>query len=80
MRGVPVSLIKSRLRRLEESKHAGRCPECGLAPHERRPPAVINEARPEMSFDGDPNERCGRCGHPLYTVMRVVYGDEGGRG
>jgi ribosomal protein S14 len=75
---MPVSLIKSRLRRLEESKHAGRCPECGLAPHERRPPAVINEEHPEKSFDGDPYERCARCGRPLYTVLRVVYEGEGG--
>jgi hypothetical protein len=45
---------------------------------------VIYEEHPEKGFDGDPNERCGRCGRPLYTVLRVVYDSpddaEGGGG
>ena len=38
--------------------------------------AVINEEHPEKGFDGDPAERCGRCGRFLYTVLRVVYDGE----
>jgi uncharacterized protein with PIN domain len=73
-----MSGLDVRLKRLEG--RGSRCPECGLAPDERRPPAVIYEERPEKkSFDGDPNERCSSCGRPLYTVLRVVYeGEEGG--
>jgi hypothetical protein len=74
-----VGSIDSRLQRLEGQGH--RCPECGLAPHERRPPALINEEHPDKSFDGDPYERCPECGRPLYTVLNVVYeGEEGGGG
>ena len=57
-----------------------RCPECGLAPDERRKVAVVYEEEPERSFDGDPAERCGRCGRFLYTVLRVVYDDAEGGG
>jgi DNA-directed RNA polymerase subunit RPC12/RpoP len=67
--------IDSRLRRLEEQGR--RCPECGLPPDGPREIAVINEEHPEESFDGDPEERCPRCGRSLYTVIRVVYSDEG---
>jgi hypothetical protein len=68
-----VGSIDSRLRRLEEQ--GGRCPECGLPPGGSFAGriAVINEKHPDKSFDGDPNERCGRCGRSLYTVLRVVY-------
>jgi predicted RNA-binding Zn-ribbon protein involved in translation (DUF1610 family) len=66
-----VGSIDSRLRRLEE--HGHRCPECGLAPGERRTIAVIYEEQPERSFQGDPNERCASCGRALYTVFNVVY-------
>ena len=72
--------LEGRLRRLEECQSGGRCPECGLAPDERRPIAVVNEEHPERSFDGDPGERCASCGLPLHTVLRVVYEDEGGGG
>ena len=72
-----MSGLDGRLRRLEES--GGRCPECGLTPDGHGRMAVINEERPEKSFDGDPDERCGRCRRFLYTVLRVVYDDvEGG--
>jgi hypothetical protein len=70
--------IDSRLRRLEERRH--RCPECGLTPDGQGRIAVINEERREKSFGGDPDERCGCCGRPLYTVLRVVYDDEEGGG
>ncbi len=63
--------IDSRLRRLQARGH--RCPECGLAPNGPRPIAVINEERPEESFEGDPHEACAGCGQPLYTVVQVVY-------
>ena len=72
--------IDSRLRRLEEQGH--RCPECGLTPDGSSAGriAVINEEHPDKSFDGNPDERCDRCGRSLYTVIRVVYGEQGGRG
>jgi hypothetical protein len=66
-----VGSIDSRLRRLEEEGSRA-CPECGLTPSERRPIAVIWEEQPERGFQGDPHERCSRCGHPLHTVLRVV--------
>ena len=70
--------IDSRLRRLEE--RGGSCPECGLSPNGHGYMAVIYEEHPEKSSDGDPDERCGRCGRPLYTVLRVVYDGEEGEG
>jgi hypothetical protein len=73
-----VGSIDSRLRRLEE--HGGLCPDCGLPPDGPRNIAVIDEERPEESFEGDPHETCARCGRPLYTVLRVVYNDEEGEG
>jgi hypothetical protein len=72
-----VSSIEGRLRRLEGR---GRCPECGLTPDGPGRIAVINEEHPDTSFDGDPDERCARCGRSLYTVLRVVYEDEEGGG
>jgi hypothetical protein len=69
-----VSSIEGRIRRLEGR---GRCPECGLTPDGPGRIAVINEEHPDKSFDGAPAERCGRCGRPLYAVIRVVYGEEG---
>jgi hypothetical protein len=71
-----VGSIESRSRRFEERR--GVCHECGLAPDGPRRIAVINEEHPERSFTGDSDERCGRCGRPLYTVLRV-YEEEGGR-
>jgi hypothetical protein len=74
--------IQGRLGRLEE--RGARCPDCGLAPGERREIAVINEEHPDKSLEGDPDEACVGCGQPLYCVLKVVYGspevDEGGRG
>jgi hypothetical protein len=74
--------IESRLRRLEERWSAGRCPECGLPPDGHGYIVLIDEEHSEKSFAGDPDERCGRCGRFLYTVIEVGYGspvgDEGG--
>jgi hypothetical protein len=78
--------IESRLRRLEERRSAGRCPDCGLLPPDGHGYTVlIDEAHPEKSFKGAPHERCKRCGRLLYFVIEVVYGDcrdyeEGGGG
>jgi hypothetical protein len=72
--------VSSRLERLEASARigpSGRCPECDLAPGERRPLAVIDEEHPDKGFGGDPHERCERCARPLYTVVRLVYEEEG---
>jgi hypothetical protein len=74
--------VSSRLRleRLEASARSGpsgRCPGCGRAPGERRPLAVIDEEHPDRGFGGDPHERCEHCGRHLYTVVRLVYEEEG---
>jgi len=62
-----MSFIRSRLRRVEEAAQRGPCPECGpVVYHE-------DEGRPERA-----DERCPRCGRPLWTVIKVVYEDEGG--
>ncbi len=73
-----MGFSRSRLRRLEGQ--GGICPECGFTPGGPGSIAVINEEHPDKSFDGDPDERCGRCGRPLYAVIRVVYGAEEGGG
>jgi hypothetical protein len=65
--------IEGRLRRLEERERGGTCPECGLPPEGHGYMVLIDEGHPEKSFKGDPYERCGRCGRPLYQVIRVVY-------
>ena len=79
-----MSSIKGRLRRLEERSCGGRCQECGLLPDGQGYIVLIDEKRPEESFDGDPDARCGRCGRHLYFVIRVVYDSpddaEGGGG
>jgi hypothetical protein len=66
-----VSRLDVRIAKLEE--RGGSCPECGLTPGERRKMAVVYEEDSERSFRGDPDERCPRCGRPLYTVLNVVY-------
>jgi hypothetical protein len=70
-----VGSIDSRLRRLEGQGH--RCSECGLTPDGPGRIAVIYDDDSDKGFDGDPDEKCGRCGRPLYTVIRVVYEDAG---
>jgi hypothetical protein len=68
-----VGSIDSRLRRLEERRSGGRCPDCGLTPDERREMAVVYEEDSERSFMGDPYEACAGRGQPLYCVFNVVY-------
>jgi hypothetical protein len=68
-------VARARLRRLEERIPRPGC-ECG--PHGHGRLAVIYDEEPEKGFQGDPDERCPRCDRPLYTVVRVVHGDEGG--
>jgi hypothetical protein len=79
-----VSLVRSRLRRLEERGYRGRCPECGLPPDRPGRIVLVNEGTPGEGFPDDPAERCGRCGRRLWCVIEVVYdspGDtEGGGG
>ena len=70
--------IEGRLRRLEERGRGAPCPECNLPPDGHGYLVLIDEEHPEKSFDGDPDERCGRCGRFLYTVIQVVYDEEGG--
>ena len=72
-----MSFSKSRLRCLEEHIRGGRCQECGLLPDGQGYIVLIDEKRPERSFDGDPDERCSRCGRYLWCVIRVVYEDAG---
>jgi hypothetical protein len=74
---VRAGEIEHRLRRLEGR---GGCQACGLPPDGPGRIAVISEEHPEESFDGDPNERCERCGRFVYTVIRVVYDDTEGGG
>jgi hypothetical protein len=49
----------------------------GLTPAAPRPFAVIYEEHPEKSFDGDPDEGCGRCGRALWCVIEIVYDSPG---
>ena len=73
-----MSSIQSRLRRLEERRRSGGCQGCKLPPDGPGYIVLIDEKRPEESFDGNPDERCGRCGRYLWFVIKVVYdGAEG---
>jgi hypothetical protein len=75
-----VSLIRSRLRRLEERGCGGRCPECDLPPDSPGRIVLVDDGSPGEDFPDDPGERCGRCGRRLWCVIEVVYDDEGGGG
>jgi hypothetical protein len=80
-----MSSVERRLKRLEKerARHSP-CPECGQPPDGPGYIVIIDGERPERSFDGDPDERCSRCGRYLWCVIRLVYesaGDtEGGGG
>jgi hypothetical protein len=71
-----VSFFGSRLRRVEANARkspTGRCPECGLPPDGTGRIVFTGEGAPGEGFQGDPEERCVRCGRFLYTVIMVVY-------
>ena len=72
-----MSFIEGRLRRLEGRMQGGRCPECGLTPHGPGRIVLIDDGTPAEGFPDDPAERCERCGRFLYTVIRLVYDEEG---
>ena len=74
--------FEGRLKRLEERGSGGICHECGYAPDEgtRRPIAAVYPNEPEESFQGDPHERCPRCGQGLYVVINVVREGHEGEG
>ncbi len=79
-----MSFIESKLRRLEERKHGGRCPECGLPPSGPGRIVLKDEGVPREGFPDDPEELCGRCGRRKWCVLQVVYDspavEEGGGG
>jgi hypothetical protein len=70
--------IRGRVRRLEERNRRGPSPECRLPPDNPGYVVWIDEERPEESFDGDPDERCGSCGRYVWCVIKVVYDDAEG--
>ena len=72
-----MSYIKGRLRRLEGRMQGGRCPECGLTPDGPGRLALIDDGTPAEGFPDDPEERCSRCGRPLWCVINIIYGEEG---
>ena len=72
-----MSFIKGRLRRLEGRMQEGRCPECGLSPDGPGRMVLIDDGTPAEGFPDDPEERCSRCGRPLWCVVRLVYSEEG---
>jgi hypothetical protein len=68
-----VGSVENRLRRLEDEGRRGSCPGCNLPPEGPGYIVLIDERHPETSFNGDPEERCGRCERLLYQVIKVVY-------
>ena len=72
-----MSFINGRLRRLEGRMQGGRCPECGLTPDGPGRIVLIDDGTPAEGFPDDPEERCSRCGRPLWCVIRLVYDEEG---
>ncbi len=77
MDGRAVSFINSRLRRLEERRRSGRCPECDLPPDGPGRIVVTGEGYAQEGYHGT-HKRCGRCARPLWCVLRVVYEDAEG--
>ena len=67
------------LRRLER-RGRGPCPECGLSPDEPGRIVVRDDGTPAEGFPVDPGECCERCGRPLWCVINIIYGAEGGGG
>jgi hypothetical protein len=71
-----VGFNRRTLRRLER-RGPRPCPECGLSPEEPGHFAIIDDGTPAEGFPDNPEERCSRCGHPLWCVLRLVYDEEG---
>lgn len=72
--------LESRLRRLEDRRYGGRCPECGLPPDGPGRIVLVDDGSPREGFPDDLGERCGRCGRRLWCVIEVVYDSSGGEG
>jgi hypothetical protein len=71
-----VSFSRGRLRRLEDRRRGGPCPECGLRPQDKGYIVVDgNDPVPELP------EVCEACGRDTRLHIVVVYdGDEEGEG
>ena len=75
--------LHRRLEKLEASAcraASGRCRECGLPPDGPGRIVLIDDGTPAEGFPDDPEERCSRCGRPLWCVLRIVYDDTEGGG
>ena len=66
-----MSAIESRLRRLEERRRSGPCHRCKLSPD--GPGYITIDHIPEGA-----QENCPGCDRPLWSVIKVVYGDDAG--
>ena len=64
------------LKRLEKRGLAP-CSACGLSPDEPGYIVVRDGGTPTEGFPDDPEERCSRCGRPLWCVINIIYGEEG---
>jgi hypothetical protein len=64
-----MSFIKGRVRRLEERRRSGPCHRCKLSPD--GPGYITIDHIPEGA-----EENCSGCGRPLWTVIKVAYGDD----
>ena len=64
------------LRRLER-RGPRPCPECALPPDGPGRMVLIDDGTPAEGFPDDPEERCERCGRPLWCVVQIVYDEEG---
>jgi hypothetical protein len=71
-----VGFNRRTLKRLEK-RGPRPCPKCNLSPEEPGRIALINDGTPAEGFPDDPEERCERCGRHLFTVIRIVYDEEG---
>ena len=68
------------LKRLEKRGLAP-CPQCGGLSLEQPGRIVLKyEGTPAEGFPADPAERCSRCSRPLWTVVNIIYDEEGGGG